>query len=87
MTVQAATGALHVEIDITHGRTSCRRARAVTAYAWSPRHRSSQGNKFLGDPAGWRCAVARATNPAVAGTCRRKTDGVTVTAYDIDYGE
>jgi hypothetical protein len=69
------------------GRTSCRRAHAVTAYAWSPRDGSHQGNKLRGDPPGWRCACARATNPAVAGTCRRKTDGVTVTVYNVDYGE
>jgi hypothetical protein len=27
------------------------------------------------------------TNPAVAGTCRRETDGVTVAAYNLDDGE
>jgi hypothetical protein len=85
MTVRAATGWLHIEIDITRGRTSCQRARAVTAYAWSPRHRSRLGNKFLGDPSGWTCAVARATQPAVAGSCRRHSDGAVVTAYNRDY--
>jgi hypothetical protein len=87
LTVRGASGPIHTEIDVLKGRVACARARAVTAYAWSPRHRSRQGNKFLGDPPGWTCVVARATNPAVAGTCVRRSDGAVVRAFDLDYGE
>jgi hypothetical protein len=77
---------MHIEIDVLRGHVTCRRARAVTAYAWShPDYR--HGNKNLGDPPGWTCAVARATNPAVAAECRRHRDNARVTAYNRDYGE
>jgi hypothetical protein len=87
MTVRGGLGPIHTEIDVLKGSVSCARARAVTAYAWSPRHRSRRGNKFLSDPSGWSCAVARATQPAVAGTCVRRFDGATVRAFNLDYGE
>jgi hypothetical protein len=87
MTVQAANGPLRIEIDVVTGTVSCRRARAVTMFAWSLKHRSRQGNKFLGEPSGWSCAVARATSPAVAGSCVRQTDRAKVTAFNLDYGE
>lgn len=87
MTVRAAVSRLHIEIDVVRGSVSCRRARLVTRYAWSPKHRSHQGNKFLGDPRGWSCVVARATQPAVAGSCIRKRDRSRVTAFNLDYGE
>jgi hypothetical protein len=87
MTVQAVNGLLLIDIDVTRAQTSCNRDRSVTAYAWSPKHRSHRDNKFLGDPPGWSCAVARATEPAVGRRCRRNRDGVTVTAFNRDYGE
>jgi hypothetical protein len=75
-----------LRIDVIRGHVSCDRARAVTAYAWShPDFRN--GNKYLSDPSGWTCAVARATNPAVAGDCRRHRDGALVRAFNRDYGE
>lgn len=86
MTVQAASGPLHIEIDVLRGRVTCSRARSATRYAWA--HKDySRGNKYLGDPPGWRCAVARATNPAVAGDCVRRRDRALVRAYNVDYGE
>lgn len=81
MTVPGASGPVVVRIDVVRGSVSCRRARAVTAYAWSPKHRSHEGNKFLGDPAGWSCAAGRATQPAVAGLCVRRSDRARVTAF------
>lgn len=85
MTVRGASGRVHVEIDVVRGHVSCKRARAVTAFAWAPAHRDYRGNKFLGDPHGWSCAVGRAAQPATAGVCVRRRDHARVTAFNRDY--
>ena len=85
-TVPFATGPGHIEVDVLSGNVSCHSAR--WAFRWAYKHPDyTHGNKYLGDPKGWRCVVARATNPAVAGDCRRRHGRGHIRAFNLDYGE
>ena len=71
--VQGVNGAIRLEVTraALPRVLSCRKARAITRFAWNPAHREPGDPTVLAEPPGWRCQVTVPSAPDGGGICER----------------